>query len=82
MDAVMKLTFDIKEVVVGFHTEGYKIDQTASAMNRYTKWDILPGNRWSNPRPVCFYELPTRGWIVKDRFDWDKTYDADTSDIL
>jgi hypothetical protein len=64
--------FDATEIDVGFHPEGYRIDKTASPMNRYTKWEILPGNRWAHPTPVCFHALPPSGWIKKDRFDWDK----------
>jgi len=41
-------------------------------MNRYTKWDILQGNHWCNPKPVCFDSLPQNGWIAKDKFDWDE----------
>jgi hypothetical protein len=40
-------------------------------MNRYTKWEILPGNRWACPTPVCFHSLPERGWFKKDRFNWN-----------
>jgi len=67
----MDTTLDVTEVTVGFQPDGYRIDKTASAMNRYTKWDILPGNYWCNPKPVCFDSLPRKGWIAKDRFDWD-----------
>ena len=42
---------DARDVTVGFHPDGYRIDKTASPMNRYTKWDILQGNRWCNPQP-------------------------------
>lgn len=69
---MIKLTLDAEEVTVGFHPSGYRIDKTASPMNRYTKWDILPGNRWRNPEPVCFGSLPSDGWFERDRFDWSK----------
>lgn len=67
MDAVL----DVKEVTIGFHPAGYLIDKTASPMNRYTKWDIVQGNHWRHPKPVCFDALPQHGWFAKDKFDWD-----------
>jgi len=72
---MMDPVLDATEVTVGFHPDGYRIDKTASPMNRYTKWDILPGNHWHNPEPVCFDSLPQHGWFAKDRFDWDKSND-------
>jgi len=68
----MEQTFKAIEISVGFHPDGYRIDKTASPMNRYTKWQILPGNQWCNPEPVCFDSLPQQGWFAKDRFDWDE----------
>jgi len=68
MDPVL----NAKDVTVGFHPEGYRIDKTASPMNRYTKWDVLSDNHWCNPKPVCFDSLPQQGWFAKDRFDWDR----------
>ena len=62
---------DVTKVTVEFHPDGYRIDKTAPPMNRYTKWDILPGNHWCSPRSVCFDSLPHGGWIAKDKFDWD-----------
>ena len=67
----MDQTLDAKDVRVGFHPDGYRIDRTASAMNRYTKWQTKPGDRWRNPEPVCFDSLPQLGWIAVDKFDWD-----------
>ena len=69
----MDLMSDAVDVTVGFHPDGYRIYTTASPMNRYTKWEILPGNKWRNPEPVCSDVLPKEGWFVKDRFDWDKS---------
>jgi hypothetical protein len=69
----MEQTFSAKDIKVGFHLNGYRIDKTASPMNRYTKWEISSGNRWSNPQPVCFDALPMEGWFVKDKFDWKKS---------
>ena len=69
----MEQTFKASEVTVGFHLNGYRIDKTTSPMNMYTKWDILQGNHWCNPKQVCFDSLPQQGWFAKDRFDWDKS---------
>jgi hypothetical protein len=69
---MMDQAFKATEITVGFHQDGYRIDKTASPMNRYTKWDILPGNHWCNPKAVCFDSLPQNGWIAKEKFDWDK----------
>jgi hypothetical protein len=68
---MMDPALDAKDVLVGFHPDGYRIDTTASPMNRYTKWDILQGNHWCNPRPVCFDSLPRTGWIAADSFEWE-----------
>ncbi|MCP4610861.1 MAG: hypothetical protein GY845_19300 [Planctomycetes bacterium] len=68
----MEQTFSATEINVGFHPGGFRIDKTNSPMNRYTKWEILSGNRWCNPEPVCFDALPKEGWFAKDRFDWNK----------
>jgi len=68
MDPVL----NAKDVTVGFHPDGYRIDKTASSMNRYTMWQILQGNQWRNPKPVCFDSLPQQGWIATDKFDWGK----------
>lgn len=62
---------DAEDVVVGFHPDGYRIDKTASPMNRYTQWEILQDHNWCNPKPVCFDSLPQHGWIAKDKFDWE-----------
>ena len=67
----MEQTFSATEIKVGFHSDGYRIDKTASAMNRYTKWEISQGDKWRNPKPVCFDSLPQQGWIAVDKFDWD-----------
>lgn len=68
----MDTVLDAKDVVVGFHPDGYRIDKTTSAMNRYTKWEILKDNHWCNPKPVCFDSLPQQGWVAKDKFDWNE----------
>jgi hypothetical protein len=69
---MMDLMLNATDVTIGFHPDGYRIDKTASPINRYTKWEILSGNRWRDPEPVCFDALPRDGWFAKDRFDWDK----------
>ena len=68
----MEQALNAEQITVGFHPNGYRIDKAASAMNRYTKWQIVTGNKWCNPEPVCFDSLPQQGWFAKDRFDWDK----------
>ena len=68
----MEQTLNAEQITVGFHPDGYRIDKTASAMNRYTKWQIVTVNKLCNPEPVCFDSLPQQGWFAKDRFDWDK----------
>jgi len=67
-------TFDATEIEVGFHPAGYRIDKTASAMERYTRWSMTLGKEWSDPKPVCFDSLPQEGWFKKDKFDWDKIH--------
>ena len=64
-------TFDVTSIEVGYHPNGYRIDKTASAMNRYTQWNIALDNKWSNPKPVCFDSLPPDGWIKSQGFDWN-----------
>ena len=60
------------KIEVGFHPDGYRIDKTASAINRYTKWKIHAPDRWTDPTPVCFDSLPVSGWFKTDGFDWDE----------
>ena len=60
------------EIEVGFHPDGYRIDKTAGPMNRYTKWEIHSGDRWTHPTPVCFDSLPVSSWFKTDGFDWDE----------
>jgi hypothetical protein len=67
---MMDQTFNATEISIGFHPDGYRIDKTASPMNRYTKWDIIESH-WCNPKAVCFDSMPQNGWIAKDKFDWD-----------
>ena len=58
MDKKLKAT----EIQIGFHPEGYRIDKTASAMDLYTKWEITPEGKWTNPKPTCFDSMPQEGW--------------------
>jgi hypothetical protein len=64
--------YEATEIEVGFHPDGYRIDKTASAMNRYTKWEIHSEDRWAHPAPVCFDSLPVGGWFKTDGFDWSE----------
>jgi len=66
----MTETFNAREIEIGYHPDGYRIDKTGSAMNRYTKWDIRPDGQWKNPTPVCFDSLPGDGWCKCEGFDW------------
>ena len=67
----MNSVFCSNEITIGFHPDGYRIDKTASPINRYTKWQFFNGQRWCNPKAVCFDSLPHNGWIKVDKFDWD-----------
>jgi len=69
---LMEQTCTAEQINIGFHPDGYRIDRTALPMKRYTQWQILPGNHWRNPKPVCFDALPREGWFAKDKFDWDE----------
>ncbi len=64
-------TFKAMRIDIGYHRDGYRIDKTASAMNRYTQWEISADEKWSNPKPVCFHSLPEEGWLKADEFDWN-----------
>ena len=64
-------TFEANEIDTGYHPEGYRIDKTASPMNRYTRWRIAPGGGWADPEPVCFDSMPQDGWLEAEGFDWD-----------
>ena len=57
------------DIEIGYHPDGYRIDKTASAMNRYTQWNISPEGEWENCKPVCFHSLPEDGWMRTDGFD-------------
>ena len=71
----MKQEFSATEVEVAYHPDGFRIDKTASAMNRYTRWDISDEGKWRNPTPICFDSLPAEGWLKVDNFAWYKHHD-------
>lgn len=64
-------TFRAGEINIGYHPDGYRIDKTASPMNRYTRWNVSPEGEWNNPEPLCFDSLPENGWFKAKGFDWD-----------
>ena len=79
----MEQTFEAKDIDIGYHPavgtttlsvrrgpEGYRIDRTASPMNRYTRWRITPDGRWLDPQPVCFDSMPQDGWLKAEGFNW------------
>ena len=66
----MTETFEVTQITIGYHPQGYRIDKTASAMNRYTKWQIQSDGQWKEPTPVCFDSLPVQGWYKCEAFDW------------
>ncbi|MCD6365690.1 MAG: hypothetical protein J7M14_07425 [Planctomycetes bacterium] len=67
----MAKVFDAQDIQIGLHPDGYRIDKTASPMNRYTKWEVSPDGQWENPTAVCFDSMPARGWRRCEGFDWD-----------
>ena len=54
----MAETFNAQEIEIGYHSDGYRIDKTASAMNRYTKWRSQGDGHWEDPMLMCFDSLP------------------------
>jgi len=64
--------FKANEIEIGYHPDGYRIDRTASPMNRYTRWQVSPEGRWSGPEPVCFDSLPQDGWLKAEGFNWEE----------
>jgi len=66
----MSKTFKATEITIGYHPDGYRIDKTASPINRYTKWRIQPDGQWTEASPVCFHSLPAQGWHKCEAFDW------------
>ena len=64
----MMNTFKATQIEVGYHPDGYRIDKTASPMDRYTKWIVSAEKKWSNPKAVCFDSMPQEGWLKADQF--------------
>ena len=73
MEQMLKQTFEAREIDIGYHPEGYVIDKTASAMNRYTRWKIAADGKWTDPKPVCFNSMPQESWLKADGFNWGAT---------
>ena len=69
----MERTLKANEIDIGYHQDGYRIDRTASPMNRYTLWEQAADGSWINPEPVCFDSLPREGWLKAEGFDWAST---------
>ena len=61
---------DARDIQVGYHPDGFRIDKTTTPMNRYTRWTILDDGGWVHPRPVCFHALPEEGWLPVTSFTW------------
>ena len=72
----MAKTFNATEIEIGYHPDGYRIDKTHSAMNRYVKWHVRDDGGWENPTPVCFGSLPTEGWQKCHSVDWQEDSDS------
>lgn len=64
------ITYKAEAINTGYHPGGYRIDKTASPMNRYTQWEIDSDGKWVKPKPVCFHALPEQGWITVEKFEW------------
>ncbi len=60
-------TSKASDVTKGFHPDGYRIDKTASPLDFYTKWEITPEGKWTNPKAVCFDSMPQEGWYKEER---------------
>ena len=73
----MQETFKAVEIKIGYHSDGYRIDRTASPMNFYTKWQISQDGMWHSPKPVDFDVFPKDGWIKSEGFEWDADNKSD-----
>ena len=58
-------TLKARDIQIGFHPEGYRIDKTAAPMDLYTKWQITREGKWINPKPTCFDSMPQKGWYAE-----------------
>jgi len=63
----MDKAFKARDIQIGFHPEGYRIDKTASPIHFYTKWQITPEGKWINPKPASFHSMPQEGWCKEVR---------------
>lgn len=59
-------TFKASEIETGHHPSGFRINKTASPMDRYTQWEIDENGHWHNAKPVCFHAMPDQGWIKEE----------------
>ncbi|MBN1129609.1 MAG: hypothetical protein JXA71_11510 [Chitinispirillaceae bacterium] len=66
----MQNTLKASEIEIGFHPQGYRIDKTATPLNRYTRWTIGTDGKWYEPKPVCFDSMPAEGWLKAEGFEW------------
>jgi hypothetical protein len=71
--SIMDESFEAREIQVGYHPDGFRIDKSTAPMERYTSWRITAGGQWIDPKPVCFDSMPARGWLKVDKFDWPAT---------
>jgi len=69
----MDKKYNADDIHIGCHPDGYRIDKTASPLNRYTKWSIGPDGHWHDKKAVCFHELPDQGWVKTKEFDWESS---------
>jgi hypothetical protein len=67
----MQSTYKASEIQIGYHPSGNRIDNTASAINRYTRWKIADDGTWTESKPVCFDSMPADGWLRAEKFDWN-----------
>ncbi|MDD4358117.1 MAG: hypothetical protein PHN98_12810 [Smithellaceae bacterium] len=65
-------TFKATEIETGYHPSGFRIDKTASPMDRYTQWEIDGNGHWHNAKPVCFHAMPDQGWIKDEDLASDR----------
>jgi len=68
---IMGQIFNVTEITIGYHPSGYRIDKTASPLNRYTRRRIMEDGMWVECTPVCFDSMPPEGWVKSKKFDWN-----------
>ena len=74
----MTRAFSADEIDIGYHPDGYRIDKTASPLNRYTRWGMASDGSWVNPEPVRFDSLPHEGWLKAEGFSWEGAATAES----